>query len=64
MSPRPGGLRAIFYQKYWHIVGSDVQHQTLEVLKKRKMSEGAQQDIYSSYPKVQEPNITQGFQTY
>ena len=31
-APRPDGMNALFYQKFWHIVGNDVSSAVLEFL--------------------------------
>ncbi|XP_058733791.1 uncharacterized protein LOC131605427 [Vicia villosa] len=35
-APGPGGLPALFYQKYWNIVGSDVSNLVLDILNANK----------------------------
>ena len=36
-APGPDGISALFFQKYWHVVGSDVSHAVLDFLNNGRM---------------------------
>jgi len=60
-APGPDGLTALFYQKYWEIIGPDVLNYTLNILN----NEGSINDINHTYisliPKVPSPSKPEEF---
>lgn len=55
-SPGPNGLPALFYQKYWGIVGKDVTHEVLKTLNTGIMPPGINHTNLALIPKVKSPS--------
>ncbi|KAA3467625.1 reverse transcriptase [Gossypium australe] len=55
-SPGPDGFPALFYQRYWHIVGNDVTGYCLGILNERKGVEDINNTDIVLIPKVSHPS--------
>ncbi|XP_021749725.1 uncharacterized protein LOC110715453 [Chenopodium quinoa] len=54
-APDPGGLHAIFYQKYWHIVGDDVTLFVNNIISGRVSMSHVNRTNVALIPKVRDP---------
>ena len=54
-APGPDGMLAIFYQKYWNIVGSDVTSMVLNVLNLDNPMTELNKTNITLVPKVKQP---------
>ncbi|KAK9911294.1 hypothetical protein M0R45_035213 [Rubus argutus] len=54
-SPGPDGMPALFYQRYWSIVGSDVVATCLDFLNGQGSVEGINETLIALIPKIQDP---------
>lgn len=53
-APGPDGFSAIFYQKFWNSVGSDITKVILKMLNERKVEEGIGDTVISMIPKTKD----------
>lgn len=60
-SPGPNGLPALFFQKYWHIVGEDVNHLVLEILNNGKAPDEINKTSIVLIPKAKNPASPKDF---
>lgn len=60
-APGPDGLPALFFQKYWNIVGNDVQSLVLSVLNEGKSPESINRTFIALIPKCKNPNSPKQF---
>lgn len=60
-APGPNGLPALFYQKYWDIVGRDVTSVALEVLNNGKSPEDINKTFLVLIPKCKNPTTPKDF---
>lgn len=54
-APRPDGMPAIFFKKYWDVVGEKLTREVLHILRGGPMPEGWNDTIISLIPKVDRP---------
>jgi ribonuclease HI len=54
-APGPDGLPALFFQKFWHIVGRDVQNLVLEILNNNRSPEDINNTFIALIPKIKNP---------
>ena len=58
-APGPDGLHAVFYKRFWHIIGEDLIDEVLLAVNNRKIPEGWNNTTIVLIPKVRNPqNIT------
>ena len=60
-SPGPDGMTALFFKKYWNIVGSDISHVVLDFLTSRRMLGCINFTHIALIPKVKAPNCMSEF---
>jgi hypothetical protein len=58
-APGADGMLALFYKKYWHLVGDKVVHEVLHVLQGGCIPDGWNDTIVVLIPKVQNPERLQ-----
>ena len=59
-APGPDGLHAIFYKRFWHIIGEDLTDEVLRAVNSRLIPEGWNNTTIVLIPKVDSPEyITQ-----
>jgi hypothetical protein len=59
-APGPDGLHAIFYKRFWHIIGEDLTDEVLRAVNNRIIPEGWNNTTIVLIPKVESPEfITQ-----
>jgi hypothetical protein len=56
-APGPDGLHAIFFKRFWHIVGDELTNEVLDALNKRKIPEGWNSTNVVLIPKVENPEV-------
>lgn len=56
-APRPDGMPAIFFKKYWDVVGEKLTREVLHILRGGPMPEGWNDTIISLIPKVDRPSV-------
>lgn len=52
--PVPDGFSALFFQKCWHIVGSEITQRTLSMLNQGKLEEGINETVTTLVPKIKQ----------
>ena len=59
-APGPNGLHAVFYKRFWHILGEELTDEVLEAVQMRKVPAGWNHTNIVLIPKVDSPEaITQ-----
>lgn len=60
-APGPDGLPALFYQKFWSIIGNDVTRQALDILNNQADPSAFNSTFISLIPKCKNPDTPQEF---
>lgn len=60
-APSPDGLPAMFFQKYWHIVGTGVKHMVLDVLNNNRYPRDLNTTHIALIPKYKNPATPKDF---
>ena len=55
-APGPDGMPALFYKKYWDIVGNDVSREVIDLLNGGPMQSGWNDTVVVLIPKVNNPD--------
>lgn len=53
-APGPDGFSAVFFQKYWHVVGIDITNKILSMLNARNLVDGINDTIITLIPKLKQ----------
>ena len=56
-APGPDGLHAIFFKRFWHILGDELTKEVLEAIDSKKIPEGWNATNIMLIPKVQNPEV-------
>ena len=56
-APGPDGLHAIFFKRFWHILGDELTDEVLEAVHNRKIPTGWNQTNIVLIPKVDSPEV-------
>jgi hypothetical protein len=60
-APGPDGLHALFYKKFWHLVGEDITAAVLQAINEKSIPEGWNETIVVLIPKVDSPEEVSQF---
>ena len=60
-APGPDGLLAVFYKRFWHIIGEDLIDEVLLAVNNRKIPEGWNNTTIVLIPKVENPEVITQF---
>lgn len=60
-APGPDGIPALFYQKYWNIMGNDIQALALGILNEGRSPESINKTFIALIPKCKNPNSPKHF---
>lgn len=56
-APGPDGLHALFYKKFWHLVGDDITAEVLHAVNNRYIPDGWNETTIVLIPKVDTPEL-------
>ena len=56
-APGPDGLHAVFYKRFWHIIGEDLIDEVLMAMNNRNIPEGWNNTTIVLIPKVKNPEV-------
>ena len=56
-APGPNGLPAIFFKRFWHIMGEELTNEVLQAINNRKIPEGWNETNVVLLPKVDCPEV-------
>ena len=56
-APGPDGLHAIFFKRFWHVMGEDLTKEVLEAINNRKIPAGWNETNVVLIPKVDSPEV-------
>ena len=56
-APRPDGLHAIFFKRFWHILGDELTKEVLDAIEKKKILDGWNSTNIVLIPKVENPEV-------
>src|SRR3954462_2669625 len=56
-APGPYGLHAVFFKRFWHILGEELTDEVLDVINKRKIPQGWNDTNVVLIPKVASPEM-------
>jgi hypothetical protein len=60
-APGPDGLHAVFYKRFWHIIGEDLTDEVLQAANSRVIPEGWNNTTVVLIPKVENPDLITQF---
>jgi hypothetical protein len=60
-APGPDGLHAIFYKKFWNLVGDDITAAVLKAINERIIPPGWNETVVVLIPKVENPEEVSQF---
>ena len=56
-APDPDGLHAIFFKRFWHILGDELTNEVLDAINNKKIPNGWNQTNIVLIPKVESPEV-------
>ena len=57
-APGPYGLHAVFFKRFWHIIGDELTKEVLDAIINKKNPEGWNSTNVVLIPKVDSPEVT------
>ena len=62
-APGPDGLHAIFFKRFWHIVGDELTKEVLDAINNKKIPDGWNSTNVVLIPKVDSPEVITQFRS-
>ena len=57
-APGPDGLHAVFFKRFWHIIGDELTKEVLDAIIHKTIPEGWNSTNVVLIPKVDSPEVT------